>query len=58
MSDDEDFMQDSDQEGYVTFYLGWIYLIDNLGTTLNTRKTMMKKVEMSILKTNTTTRSR
>jgi hypothetical protein len=57
MSDDEDFMQDSDQEGYVIVYLSRT-IANNLGTTSNMRKMMMRKVVTLISKTNTTMQSR
>jgi hypothetical protein len=56
MSDDEDFMQDSDQDGYVDLPKASksMSTTDSLDTTSNTRRTMTRKRGMSISKINTT----
>ena len=60
MSDDDDFMQDSDNEEY-GFYLnalGAWPVLTILDTTLSTRTMMARMMKMSILRTNITTQSR
>lgn len=58
MSDDDDFMQASDDEGYIKLQpiSGDLLMLADMIS--NMKRTMKRKVEMSISKTNTTTPNR
>ncbi len=58
MSDDDDFMQASDDEGYAKLCLFLEKLLTFPDTILSTKKMMKKKAAMSISRTNTIMRSR
>jgi hypothetical protein len=58
MSDDDDFMQASDDEGYVKPQPFSQDVLMLLGTILSTKKTMRKRLEMLTSKTNTIMQSK
>ena len=58
MSDDDDFMQESDPEQYVPFEFHNIATDMFLGMTSSTKMTTTRRPEMWILKTNITMQSR